>query len=336
MAFALVDYIGDFQRCATRYRASSDWGYVIRCDALRRRLAAVACALGAALLLASSTALGQGSEVIHVGAGPVDQATPLVYAVKAGIYKKYGVNVEVVKLASGSAIAAAMSGGSLELGQASTLSVIPPFAKGLPFTVIGNLAGYDSERPDFALLVSANAGIRTPKDLEGKILSAVSLQDQASVFTSAWLDARGVDRSSIKYAEVPASAALAAMEAGRIVGATVCDRFLIGNGQRQVRISGILRCGREAPSRPPCSSGRRNWVGEHRDAVDRFLRASQASVYIAARENESAVIASLPASSRVRFQHSPRGAALRSVRPRSSRSSTSRRSTKSARFRPRT
>jgi NitT/TauT family transport system substrate-binding protein len=285
-------------------------------DSFRRGIGLVALALCVALGLASSTATAQSGDVIHVGAGPVDQATPLIYAVKAGIYKKYGVNVEVVKLAGGSAIAAAMSGGSLELGQASTLSVVTAIAKGLPFTVIGNLAGYDSDKPDFALLVSASTAIRNPKDLEGKTLSAVSLQDQASVFTSAWLDAHGVDRSAIKYAEIPASAALAAMEAGRIVGATVYEPFFsAAMASGKVRILGNPYDAVAKRFSTAVLFGSVKWVGEHRDAVERFLRATQeASTYVAAHENESAQLIAeftgVEPSSLANIRHAVRGIAL--------------------------
>lgn len=103
---------------------------------LRRFALIVAFSLAAATRVA-----GQPAEpLIRIGAGPVDQATPLIYGVKAGIYKKYGINVEIVKLANGSAIALAVAGGSLELGQASALAAITAIAKGLPFTAIGNLA----------------------------------------------------------------------------------------------------------------------------------------------------------------------------------------------------
>ena len=235
--------------------------------------------------------LAQPTEVpIHLGAGPVDQATPLIYAAKAGIYKKYGVNVEVVKLANGAAIASAVAGGSLELGQSSSLAAITAIAKGLPFTAIGNLSIYDAEKPDYAILVPTASPIKTPKDLEGKTLSAVSLQDQNALATFAWLDAHGVDRSAIKYAEIPASASLAAMEQSRVDGATFYEPFFTAfMATGKVRVLGYPYEAIGKRYSDAVLFGTTKWVGEHRDAVDKFLRASQeASVYVAAHENESA------------------------------------------------
>jgi ABC-type nitrate/sulfonate/bicarbonate transport system substrate-binding protein len=270
----------------------------------------------AALLLLPGAVVAQSTEVVHIGAGPVDQATPLIYGVKGGIYKKYGISVEVVKLANGSAIASAVAGGSLELGQASALSIVTAFAKGLPFTVIGNLSTYDAERPDFALLVAANAPIHTAKDLEGKPFGAVSLQDQASVFTFAWLDAHGVDRSTIKYAEVPASAALAAMEQNRIVAATVYEPFLSADlASGKVRALGTPYDAVARRFSTAVLFGGTKWVGEHHDAVERFLRATQdASTYVAAHENESAALIAeftgVDPASIANIRHSTRGVLL--------------------------
>jgi ABC-type nitrate/sulfonate/bicarbonate transport system substrate-binding protein len=104
---------------------------------VRLRLAVwVALALLAALPLASTAQ----SDVIRLGMGPVDAGMPVFYAAKVGLYKKYGLNVEVAKMANGAAIGSAMAGGSLELGQGSPLTAITAFARGLPITVIGSLA----------------------------------------------------------------------------------------------------------------------------------------------------------------------------------------------------
>lgn len=261
--------------------------------ALRRIAAAAALSLVAVLPISPPAAVAQTSEtVIRLGVGPVDVATPLIYAAKAGIYKKYGVNVEVVKLANGPALASAVAGGALEIAQAATLSVVQAFAKGLPFTIIGNLAYYDAKRPDQALLISRASAIKSPKDLVGKTLATVSLEGQPALATFAWLDAYGVDRPTIKFIEVPASATLAAMEQNRVDGAPLYEPFYTAfMATGKFRVLGY----------PYDAIGKRyalavlfanpKWVGEHRDAVERFLRASQeASLYVGAHENEAALL----------------------------------------------
>jgi ABC-type nitrate/sulfonate/bicarbonate transport system substrate-binding protein len=192
---------------------------------VRRLGTVVVLALLVAFPLAPSPARAQADAVIRLGMGPVDAGMPVFYAAKTGLYKKYGLNVEVVKMPNGAAIGAAMAGGSLELGQGSPLNAITAFARGLPIKVIGSLAYYNAEHPDFALLVAANSAVKAPKDLEGQTLAAVSLQDMNSLGTFAWLDAHGVDRTKLKYVEIPASATLAAMDQNRVVAATFYEPF---------------------------------------------------------------------------------------------------------------
>jgi len=257
-----------------------------------RRIAyAVLLALLALLPTATTRALAQADQpLIRFGTGPDDQSTPLLYAAKAGIYKKYGLNVQMVKMAGAAAVAAAIAGGSLEMGKASSLGAVTAIGKGLPFTIIGNLAYYDAAKPDIALLVLASSDIKTPKDLEGKTLAAVSLSDMNSVATFAWLDRLGVDRSTLKYVEFPASASLAAMEQHRIVASTIYEPYFSSfMATGKVRVLGYPF---EAISKHFSDAlifTTKTWAADHPDAVRKFLQATEeASTYIAAHENVSA------------------------------------------------
>ena len=155
------------------------------------------------------------------------------------MFARAGLNVELVRLAGAAAIAAAIAGGSLEIGKGATMSVITAIAKGLPFTIIGNISEYRQAHPDIALIALKDSPIKTAKDLIGKMLADVSLNDQNSVATFAWLDQHGVDWKTLKYVEIPASASLAAMEAGRIVGSTVYEPvFTADMNTGKVRVIG--------------------------------------------------------------------------------------------------
>jgi ABC-type nitrate/sulfonate/bicarbonate transport system substrate-binding protein len=227
--------------------------------------------------------------VIRLGTGPDPATTPVLYAISAGLYAKAGITVEPTLLGSGAAAAAAVSGGSIDIGKTSTVATIVMIAKGLPFTAIGSLGYYDSAKPNYALLVPADAPIKTPKDFEGKTFASLSLFDQNSIATSMWLDSHGVDRDTIKYAEIPPPAALAAMEQHRIDAVTVFEPFF-----SQMMATGKVR----TMAYPYDSIAKRfpdtlmfantAWVDAHKDIVDKFLRVTgEASAYVAAHEKES-------------------------------------------------
>jgi NitT/TauT family transport system substrate-binding protein len=252
----------------------------------------VSAAMAVGLVTAIPATAQTNDPVVRIGMSAADNGAPILYAVKAGLFKKYGVNVEVIKLGGSAPTAAALAGGSLELGSANPIAVVTAYGKGLPFTVVGEITSYDSTHPDVALVVSAASAIKSPKDLEGKTLGSNSLGDMNSISVLTWLSQRGVDTSTIKQVEVPPSAALAALDQNRIAGATVNEPFYsaaVATGR--VRVLGY----------PYDAFGKRvanglifaniAWANEHRDVVERFMRALQeASAYIGAHENESAAL----------------------------------------------
>jgi ABC-type nitrate/sulfonate/bicarbonate transport system substrate-binding protein len=101
-------------------------------------------------MLAGAMPLNAQTEppLIRVGASADDGARPMLYAVQAGLYKKAGLNVEVQKLANRAAIAAAVAGGSLEIGKDTTLTEVVEHSKGLPFSTIANLQYYSADAPE--------------------------------------------------------------------------------------------------------------------------------------------------------------------------------------------
>lgn len=254
------------------------------------RGATAAVALAFVLALASAThvqaqALGP---LIRVGAGPDDPSTPLIYAAQAGLYRQAGLNVELEKVAGGAVAAAAIAGGSLEIGKSNPVSVVTAIGKGLPFTIIGSIANYDSDHPDQALIVSTNAPVKTAKDLAGQTFATITLQDIGMVAVYAWLAQRGVDWHTVKFVEMPATSVLAAMDENRIVGSNVNEPFFsafMRSGRARIMGYPFDVIGKRFPEAVMFANA--NWVAQHRDLVVRFLQVTQqASIYVAAHENE--------------------------------------------------
>ena len=106
--------------------------------AAMRTTPSIVARLVVSLSLVGSAAVGMpaaGSaqaapERILVGASSDDVVRPLLYAVDAGLFKKAGLDVELVKLSNGAAVAAAVAGGSVQLGKGSALTPVQAYAKG--------------------------------------------------------------------------------------------------------------------------------------------------------------------------------------------------------------
>jgi NitT/TauT family transport system substrate-binding protein len=180
-------------------------------------------ALGAtfALPLLPSRSWAAGPTTITVAGAPDDDITPLLYARSSGIFKKAGLDVQLQKLGSGSATAAAVAGGTVQIGKSSLTALIAAHARGIGFKIVAPASLYLESYPIAGLVVEKASTIKTARDFTGKTMSASSLKDLIAVASQAWIDANGGDSKAVKFIELPSSAVPAALQEGRVDGATL-------------------------------------------------------------------------------------------------------------------
>ena len=150
-----------------------------------------------------------------------DDATPALYAIKSGLFKKYGLDVQIQRAPSGAAALAAIAGNAVDVGGASMLNFLLAHVKGVPISIVAPLAVYAPESLYAALLVKKDAPYKTARDLNGKTIGSPALHDLNWIATVAWIDQNGGDSSTMKTVELPSSAIEAALDEGRIDCSTV-------------------------------------------------------------------------------------------------------------------
>jgi NitT/TauT family transport system substrate-binding protein len=251
--------------------------------------AALAPAVARAQALPSGPPPPPGAIVLQVGCALDDQTTPLLYAQSAGLFAKNGLDVRIVRLTSGAAIAAAIAGGTLQLGKSSILNLIVAHARGIPFTLVAPSSIYRSERPDGGLIVAPASKVKAAKDLSGTIVGVASLSDLNAIATAAWIDANGGDSTQTKFVEMSPAATAAALDQARIEGATLWNPLLtqaINGGHARFAAPVFDAIGKRYQVAAWFADA--TWVAQNRTAVDRFTAAMhQANVYVAAHENET-------------------------------------------------
>ncbi|HXF33233.1 MAG TPA: ABC transporter substrate-binding protein, partial [Candidatus Acidoferrales bacterium] len=90
---------------------------------MRSIVRATACV--AALALCTPAVSAQPAlTLIRVGGVQTDDITPLIYAIRTGMFRKEGLDVQSVASNSGAATAAAVVSGSYEIGKSSLLSLM--------------------------------------------------------------------------------------------------------------------------------------------------------------------------------------------------------------------
>ena len=188
---------------------------------ISRRNALAGIAGGFALPLLPSRTWAAGPVTLRLAAAADDDITPILYGQQAGIFKKAGLDVAFSTLGSGSATAAAVAGGSVDIGKSSLAGLCAAHARGIPFAIVAPASIYTDANPVAGFVVAKDASISSVKDLSGKVVSASSLKDLIAIATQAWIDANGGDSKSVRFIEIPTSAVTAAIEQNRIVGATL-------------------------------------------------------------------------------------------------------------------
>jgi NitT/TauT family transport system substrate-binding protein len=234
-------------------------------------------ALVAGMLAAGAPASGAAPlDTLRVASAGDDNATPLLYADKAGLFRKAGIDLQFSKMNSGAAVAAAIAGGALDIGKSSLTGLIAAHLRGIDFALVAPSGLYVKEHPIGAMVVASDSTIQSARDLAGKTISASALNDINVVAARAWLEQQGIDPASVHFVELPESAVTAALAQHRIDASTVLNPVLaeLTNSGKARVIAPVF----DAISSRFMISGwfaSADYVAKHRDIVARFARVMQ-------------------------------------------------------------
>jgi NitT/TauT family transport system substrate-binding protein len=262
----------------------------------KRALHPVVLGLFAAALvgLALGACGGEGDrrsdgQVLRVGVAPVSDAAALFLGRDKGFFEDVNLEVEPRLMQSSSTIVAAVVSGEAEFGFSETTSIISARSKGLPLRIVtpAALGGSDeAEGGSSHLIVKRDGPITTLEDLKGRTVSVNTLGTVGHLTVNAALEKHGVDPSKVEFIEVPITAALAALESGRVDAITVPEPFA----------TLALDAGHRSLLRPVIDAApdfivaayftADEYTARHEDVVDRFVRAVTRSLRYAARHPE--------------------------------------------------
>ena len=166
-----------------------------------RRLS-FAGALVAGALMSPFAAVAQ--ETIKLGLLPFSESLAAVIADKQGYFKEAGITVESAKFDSGALAVPVLQSGRMDIVLSSTVSTFQAIEQGLDAVVLAPGAIVRTAPPDTTTAVMARKGaIQSPKDLEGKRVGVNVINSTAWLHAVAWLEKHGVDRSKVRFTEVP-------------------------------------------------------------------------------------------------------------------------------------
>ena len=178
----------------------------------------------------------QSNATIRIATTPIDLGAQALYANDLGFFKRAGLDVELSVLTSGSVVASAVAGGSIDIGQANIVALAAAHASGLPFAIVAPAGYYTSKAPTTELVVAATSHISSAKDLDGKAIAVTALKDLNWVGIQSWLAQGGAALDSVKYVEVPQSAVCAALTSGRADAGVLSEPYLSYALEGQCRV----------------------------------------------------------------------------------------------------
>jgi NitT/TauT family transport system substrate-binding protein len=151
---------------------------------------------------------------VHLAVLPGEVAGEAFYATDMGFFKKHGLDVTVEPMNNGSAVAAAVASGAIDIGLSDVISMSSAHVRGLPFVYLAPGLTTSNTAPTFGILVKGDSTIRDAKDLNGKTITVGALNNISTVPVQAWIDRNGGDSRTVKFLELPLPQEAAAVANG--------------------------------------------------------------------------------------------------------------------------
>ncbi len=189
----------------------------------------------AALLLTTSLAAcgdsngpdagGDGqTQTLKVGLIGIGADAAVKIAEAEGYFEEENIKVESTVVANPPAGIAAAQSGQLDIAYAPSIPVLNALSEGVPLKVIGAADGYPEnseeveprELDDTGLFANPDAGINSPKDLEGKSVSVPARKAQLEVTIADAVKKDGGDPEKINWMVLDPSSALQSLQQKRV------------------------------------------------------------------------------------------------------------------------
>ena len=205
------------------------------------------------------------------------------YVKDAGAFAKAGFDVTASSLNNAGAVAAALGGGTLQMGTGDLVSGINAIIAGVPIVLLagGGLYRQRTDQNSTILAVLTNSPIKTGADIAGKSIGVPTLVGLTTACLKAWLPLHGVSLDSVKLVEIPQSAALPAIQRGTLDVALLSEpNVTFAKGQIRSVGSPFDVAADKAPNKEFCVSvwyASKPWIDQDPARAKRALAAIYAT-----------------------------------------------------------
>lgn len=228
---------------------------------------------GLVALSAASPAAAQPLDKIRLGA-PFGAVPGIKTAIEEGIFKREGIEIEIVTLSGGPNILAATVGGSLEVGYADLFAWVGARENGFDLTFLQAANGRGNS--DY-IIAAPKSGIEKPADLVGKKIGTAA-HAQSRLRVRLYLERFGVDPEAVEYVIINQRETVGAALASGQIDASIASDPNVAQWEQQYGVKVLEgRPWEQIPERTSTAGffATGAWIKANPDLADRFVRAAR-------------------------------------------------------------
>jgi NitT/TauT family transport system substrate-binding protein len=177
----------------------------------------------AALMALTIATAAEAQQKLQIGCTTTTDCSSAMVAVDEGIFKRLGVDAEMVVIGINSNIPAALLSNSIQIGGPTSPTFLQAVDGGLDIVAVAGASVMHESTGNHTAAAYARTGvdIKEPKDFVGKKVGAPGLGAFLHVMFVKWLSDKGVDPKSVNFVEVSIPTQSDALKSGAIdVGLT--------------------------------------------------------------------------------------------------------------------
>jgi ABC-type nitrate/sulfonate/bicarbonate transport system substrate-binding protein len=177
-------------------------------------------AIAAGVIASALPAWAQTADTATMKIGTPGQAgnAGVYFAQDMGYFRRVGLDAVITTLSkgSGAAVVAAVTGGTLDCGEADLVSIAAARQHGIKISLLAPSAYWIDSQPTQGIIVAKASPIHTARDFNGKTIGVPSLEGISRISTNAWLEQNGGDPATVKFVEIPSASAAQTVARGTI------------------------------------------------------------------------------------------------------------------------
>lgn len=189
---------------------------------MRNRISGLIVAAG---LLAIAVSPARAEKIVLGFSASTAFSTAFV-AANEGLFKKYGLDVEMKLVPNSSTTPAALMADSLQVATPTAPITMQAIEQGLDLVVVAGGGYYTKGIEDVAVMVRPDSPIKTAKDFEGKRVATAGLNGFLHVLFRKWMADNGGDYKEVSFTETAFAQQIDVLRGGQVDAILAVQPFL--------------------------------------------------------------------------------------------------------------